>query len=313
MLARSFRLDPPGQRVHAVFVCSGRWLEAADRCVRPSPDARTPQRNPAPPPLCVSPPLSSIPLLPFFHSHTPARGALSTGLSHTHAPVSASPWARFVVPGGSLPAPTPDAFMSSIGAAAPVASPSRCVLAVFWDGLGWWGRAPSGLPFLCQCLPAAAPATRQGALSRQHAADAVDRELGGEAPALPDLGVDGDVVDKRSVFIPKASLAYLESILFTRFFWCGLDDWTFNLAQVLEFSDGACWTRDGLIDTFVNELSDEMPPVSPMKPYRVRAVRIVGRFWDNHKASEVFSCQEHDGDGSAGLYVQSHPLYCSYA
>jgi len=203
--------------------------------------------------------------------------------------------------------------MSSFGAENPVACPSRCLLAIFWDGLSWCGRAPTGLPFLCQCLPAAAPAALQGATTGPPVAAAVDGALGGEAHALSGQGVESVFVDKRSVFIPKDSLTYLEKILFTKFFWCGLEDWRFNLSHVLVFSDGACWTRDGLMDTFVGELSDQLPPVSPMKQYRVRAARMVANFWDHDKASEVFACQEHDWDGSASLYVQSHPLYCSYA
>ena len=167
-----------------------------------------------------------------------------------------------------------------------------------------------GCPFLCQCLPASAPAARQRSTTSPPVAAAVDGALGGEAHALPGQGVEGVFVDKRSVFIPKDSLTYLEKILFTKFFWCGLEDWRFNLSHVLEFSDGACWTRDGLIDTFVGELSDELPPVSPMKPYRVRAARMVANFWDNHKASEVFASQEHNWNKGTCFYVQSHPLYC---
>jgi len=123
-------------------------------------------------------------------------------------------------------------------------------------------------------------------------------------------GIEGVFVDERSVFILRDSLTYLEEILSTKFFWCGLEDWRFNLSNVFEFWDGACWTRYGLIDMFVGELSDALPPVSPMKPYRVRAARMVANFWDNHKASEVFASQEHNWNKGTCFYVQSHPLYC---
>jgi len=155
---------------------------------------------------------------------------------HTHTSVRTGPWAGLVVPLGELSSLQPTAPMSSSGAETPVACPSRCLLAVCCGGLGWCGRAPAGLPFLCQCLPAAAPAARQGAPTGPPTVAAVDGTLGGETHAFPGQGVEGMFVDKRSVFIPKDSLTYLEKILFTNFLWCELDDSRFNLSQVLEFS-----------------------------------------------------------------------------